>query len=557
MQPGTMISFEPFQSENKDLSYSALHQDPHSDSFDQFFNFDSSQSTNDIEAPQSYESFDFGFDDATTSQSYVVGGAGPIIKHPQPISPASIPFVHEEDPQPLRSRRLSKQQEPSSPAISGSQLLSLEGKAYSTPASPPPSAAPTLRRKGKFCTNGPEPKGRTHRVSKTLSNDMIRASSRNSHDMSSYQEWTQKFEQISLKASEAGLAMPLSSSTNGAQKMDPSAFNAPFTNPFTHRKTVSENAASPYLFRPTQIMGHSPRTSHPATPGSPVQMPVEPGSMAGSYINGMDDFTQNFDNSIRHSRQPASWGQAPSGYVRHDVTISPGHVHPSWLHTLPEKAEAYPAQSSLQATGLPEYVPDAAIPYDPYGLHHNPEPSNTYPVYLPPDMASNNRGSSTYTNGNSAVTNLTHPHTSPPLTPSPSPPAQDPPNPGPRSKPQRRRPRLGTLRLPNTKSSSTLRSAKSGHNLRSPKSAGALKSPKSINGLKSPGEFGFVNFTPDDKRKILTGVAPSGSSKTKARRELEAQDKKRRLSQAAFKAIAEAGGDVEALKGGGLDDLLF
>lgn len=59
---------------------------------------------------------------------------------------------------------------------------------------------------------------------------------------------------------------------------------------------------------------------------------------------------------------------------------------------------------------------------------------------------------------------------------------------------------------------------------------------------------GFVNFTPSDSAKILTGVAPSGSSKTKARREKEAADRSRRLSQAAARAIIEAGGDVKALE---------
>lgn len=62
------------------------------------------------------------------------------------------------------------------------------------------------------------------------------------------------------------------------------------------------------------------------------------------------------------------------------------------------------------------------------------------------------------------------------------------------------------------------------------------------------GPVGFVNFTPDDSRKILTGVAPSGSSKTKARREKEAAEKRRKLSQAAVKAVIEAGGDVGRLE---------
>jgi hypothetical protein len=64
----------------------------------------------------------------------------------------------------------------------------------------------------------------------------------------------------------------------------------------------------------------------------------------------------------------------------------------------------------------------------------------------------------------------------------------------------------------------------------------------------SGGGVGFVNFTPDDSRKILTGVAPSGSSKTKARREKEAADKRRKLSRAAMKAVIEAGGDIDSLR---------
>ncbi|CZR53156.1 uncharacterized protein PAC_03034 [Phialocephala subalpina] len=59
----------------------------------------------------------------------------------------------------------------------------------------------------------------------------------------------------------------------------------------------------------------------------------------------------------------------------------------------------------------------------------------------------------------------------------------------------------------------------------------------------------FVNYTPSDSRKILTGVAPSGSSKTKARREKEAAEKRRKLSQAAVRAVRAAGGDLECLEG--------
>jgi len=66
------------------------------------------------------------------------------------------------------------------------------------------------------------------------------------------------------------------------------------------------------------------------------------------------------------------------------------------------------------------------------------------------------------------------------------------------------------------------------------------------------GAVDFVNFTPSDSKKILTGVAPSGSSKTKARREKEAMEKRRKLSQAAVRAVRAAGGDVESLVEQGL-----
>ncbi|KAL8640754.1 MAG: hypothetical protein Q9228_002365 [Teloschistes exilis] len=78
------------------------------------------------------------------------------------------------------------------------------------------------------------------------------------------------------------------------------------------------------------------------------------------------------------------------------------------------------------------------------------------------------------------------------------------------------------------------------------KSAGNLKSPKSAVTM------GFVNFTPNDSQRILTGVAPSGSSKTKARREQEANEKKRKLSLAVLRAVEEAGGDPEPLRKEGL-----
>ncbi|CAK7239850.1 MAG: hypothetical protein STHCBS139747_001285 [Sporothrix thermara] len=66
---------------------------------------------------------------------------------------------------------------------------------------------------------------------------------------------------------------------------------------------------------------------------------------------------------------------------------------------------------------------------------------------------------------------------------------------------------------------------------------------------------GFVNFTAEDHDKLMSGVAPSGSSKTKARRERALQEKTRQFSERLVRAMQEAGGDVAKLEAEGLKDL--
>ncbi|KAI0855855.1 hypothetical protein F4860DRAFT_519454 [Xylaria cubensis] len=76
---------------------------------------------------------------------------------------------------------------------------------------------------------------------------------------------------------------------------------------------------------------------------------------------------------------------------------------------------------------------------------------------------------------------------------------------------------------------------------RTPGSATFATTPSSGSGGGGGGGFEFMNYTPNDKNVLMTGVAPSGSSKTKARREKEALEKAARLGEAALKV---AGGDV-------------
>ncbi|KAI0431215.1 hypothetical protein F5Y09DRAFT_330518 [Xylaria sp. FL1042] len=60
----------------------------------------------------------------------------------------------------------------------------------------------------------------------------------------------------------------------------------------------------------------------------------------------------------------------------------------------------------------------------------------------------------------------------------------------------------------------------------------------------------FVNFTPSDSNLLMTGVAPSGSSKTKARREKEAQEREKVAQEKLLEVFGKAvGGDVRKLIG--------
>ncbi|POS70597.1 hypothetical protein DHEL01_v211010 [Diaporthe helianthi] len=73
-----------------------------------------------------------------------------------------------------------------------------------------------------------------------------------------------------------------------------------------------------------------------------------------------------------------------------------------------------------------------------------------------------------------------------------------------------------------------------------------------VGGLGGGGGVGFVNYTPNDHGVLMTGVAPSGSSKTKARREKEALERQRKISEAMVKTMAEAGVDLDRLKQEGI-----
>lgn len=458
-------------------------------------------------------------------------------------------------------------------AISNSELLSLEGKAppianhtKASSTSSSSSAAPTLRRKAKFCAPIPEQhRGKSERVSKKSSREMSRPSFTNiRHDSSSYPDWAERFEQISIQQpmpqSQASSPRP----TRTYKDRRPGNIQ---TSIYTPSHTASQDRL-PVTTSATQEQ--RPSVGSEVSQGSRlVTVAISPTLQAWENHDDVSPMTLSNDNNDRlrapHLRHADTWsyspvsplGDGPISPLTPGFAVSPQHIQPSWLHGLPSNMDSYfqnsgpsPQSSSraqLSAHAIPNFTPHDLMNYEPYGNFINEDPSSAYsvlptdnPFQSPSTPADDFPSHNFYKHQNGDILNgitQSQPHTPPPNSYHSSPSLQSPS----KSRPDR-----------SLRSKSHRRGLKSLGNLRTPKSASTLKQPKSASTLRSPksttGTFGFVNFTSDDKGKILTGVAPSGSSKTKARRELEAMEKKRRSSHAALKAVEALGGDVERFK---------
>lgn len=473
----------------------------------------------------------------------------------------------------LRPQQTLAQPRPQRAAISSSELLSLEGKAPPVNHTKAPStsssssAAPTLRRKAKFCAPVPEPhRGRSQRVSKKSSREMSRPSySIDRHDSPPYSDWTQRFEQISIQQPMPQLQT--SSPRPTATYKDKRPGNIMTAN-YTPSHTPSQDRL-PVATPATQEQ--RPSIGSEVSHGSRlVTVAISPTLETWENHADVSPMTLSNGNNDRlrapHLRHADTWsyspvsplGDGPIPPLSPGFVVSPTHVQPSWLHGIPSNLDSYyqnsgpsPQSSTtapLSAHAIPDFVPHDLMNYEPYGNFINEDPSSSYsvistenPFQSPTTPADEFPPHNFYKPQNGDILNgITQ---SLPQTP---PPHSYPSSPYPLHSPSKPR----TDR--SLRSKSDRRGLKSLGNLRAPKSASALKSPKSALALRSPrsttGTFGFVNFTPDDKGKILTGVAPSGSSKTKARRELEAMEKKRRSSHAALKAVEALGGDVERFK---------
>ena len=182
----------------------------------------------------------------------------------------------------------------------------------------------------------------------------------------------------------------------------------------------------------------------------------------------------------------------------------------------PSSANAYPALSSVEPTYQYPPLPQLQPLPEPIQTFENPSPFTT-PRHRQQLRLSPSRSPSPSV----SPTNTSHNHAR-------SLRAQ--------TSPARSSARRKSIGAPKASSFNTHHHKSYSSSSRTPKSPGA-----------GFGSIDFVNFTPKDSAKLLSDVAPSGSSKTRARREQEARDKRRRLSEAAVKVVRRAakGGDVE------------
>ena len=559
-----MLKLNFRQATDKDLSFSS--QLDH-DFFEQYLDHDSSSFSDGADGANGFRAFDITFDeDTASSESHSAESRSSDPSSLQSPPQAGFSFTKLQQCLPSRTHPVLVRCGAPRSEISGSELLSLEGKSphvarhtRAPSSSSSSSNAPPLRRKAKFESQAPESDHRrSQRVSKIQSNEMIRPSYYHRHETPSNHEWTQRFEQISLQPTMSHTQLSPSQEVSATQNARPGDIFAPNqmstpARPIPGRPSVHRSVTSSEI--PTS---HAQKVnSMQATAALPGLQHNEP-SRSESYKSDSfsDGDARDGDGRLssagiclRQLQHPPIWSDAPAAPVIHDSTVSPSHIYPSWLHNLPEYTESFyenptaPRSAPAFEHPVPHNIMIQPLDYDHFITE---DPFNAYTV-TPVSQAIPFESIETgdypphfYSTENNNLMGPARPQTPPPRSFSVSPPL--PPTP---SKSRQ------ILKSRRKKSVSTLGLQKSTGAIKPHKSTGTLKSPKSAKGLKSSistGQFGFVNFTPNDSNRILTGVAPSGSSKTKLRREQEASEKKRRLSQAALKAIEEAGGDVQKLE---------
>ena len=563
MQRSAMSSFvrPDFQIRPEDKGCNIFTQtldDPFNDIFDQYVNLDSSDSSdflNDSTRSNLCGEVDIAFDTGTASNgSYTVGPPPTSIRSPTSDQPHEVGQAltlwpaQERVASPCQRRKFRVDQARSIRAtIPGPELLNIKGKsiiqarAFINPTSPPstPPSTPSQKIAHSATATSKTTVRHRDRISKTpnrinnASSKMMSPSYYHRQETPSFQEWTQRFEQFNLQgmASNSMLSPPPSSRVS--QQENPAGLwesqrnsSFEFSDPpelndegmvamYKYRTTnmgPGFGSSSPTLVnRDKRTRQHARMSSSKDTYSSPVVAPQPQRSL--SWMQSTPTPSENEHTPPLDSQQ--SWTGAIQ--VQQQTTSQQQIQQQPWYDTaqLPERYTPQAFQNMDFATqGLMIQCDDSYSPYvgedssDDYltSTTSNPYQSTIAAEVFPTDL---------------------YPTTNPP--------------------PHQRTPSLSSSPSPPT--SKSRRSSKSANHRRR-KSSTSPSTPKTPTSA-----IGFVNFTPNDSKRILTGVAPSGSSKTKARREKEAIERSRRLSQAALRAVQKAGGDLEMLKVEGAWDL--
>ncbi|MCJ1250736.1 hypothetical protein MMC30_007964 [Trapelia coarctata] len=421
---------------------------------------------------------------------------------------------HKVAPVP-QSQKLVHSLRPDGAAISGAELLSLEGKLktkrplkpFSSPPATPPSTPSQAKRASRSRTPSTPVRG-GHRVSKKKSSSNMMRPSYYAKPESPHYEWSERFQQFSLQSPPAGFPLSPPPSSKVSQHETPARLIMPaHSHDWHHLEPISPSPISPLT-----VVPHSRARRHTRLPSR------------SSYIPTMQE--------TRHS---ACWLHSPLEFgteantSEYDWASLPPPQPPSFFeHNLEAHGQDHqdfmPLPTDFAAQGLMIACEPFANVFQSSGGSQNAYMASAFEPFENEAVEEDEE----YEDGLPALPNVAglQERNFPSGSCSPSPPSSPMPH--------------------------TLRRSRSTYHRRKSSAATTPRTPKTPNTTAGSGAVGFVNFTPSDSRKILGGVAPSGSSKTKARREKEASDRRRKLSEAAAKAIREAGGDVEALKREGL-----
>ncbi|MCJ1383799.1 hypothetical protein MMC17_006913 [Xylographa soralifera] len=407
-----------------------------------------------------------------------------------------------------QSQKLVHRMRPDGVAISGNELLNLEGKAqlhradFPTPFSKPNTPPYTPRRvKQSSCSGSPvTPTRSTHRVSKTsVPQKMMRPSFYAKQDSPTTAEWTERFQHFSLQTPPQ--KFPLSPPSSAV---------------------LPQHAQSPGLI----LSDHSLEALSPVPPTTLVQNPAR--ARKQSRVSAGNSYTPTMQETRNSSMWLSNSNFDFSAELQSDLS---DFSQPLPLYEQELQTHGQTQMQSMDFMQMPTDLANQGLmiqcgPFD--DPFQDLQPSKEYlasafdPFHIDSTIEEDEKYSSDLTPG-ASIPRL-HSMQSPYRSQSPSP--------------------------PSTPLHSSKSRRQSRHSRGKSSSCSTPRTPKTPTG--GVGAVGFVNYTPSDSRKILTGVAPSGSSKTKARREKEASDRRRKLSEAAAKAVMEAGGDVEALRKEGL-----